>query len=147
MSDEIKGLINEEGWNKAVEVNSADGYSMACVNVARNVMRYLDTFEGEFNIGYHPDMTTPHGIICHCDDQGGITGFMAGAARNMVACFHRDGWKFYLADAISEYDIDNPARYKKSIDALVNAENIEVTREEAERYVQELVKRYKENKK
>ena len=78
--EEIKGLINKEALQASID-NNNDPYGKACVDVAINVMKHLDNFEGEFNIGYNPDMTTPHGIICKCDDQGGITGFMAERGR------------------------------------------------------------------
>jgi hypothetical protein len=88
--DDIKGLINKELLQNQIEINN-DKYGSACVNIAVNIMEHLDLFEGEFNIGCSPDMTTPHGIICKCDDQGGITGFMASAARNIVAQCYKDG--------------------------------------------------------
>jgi len=48
--DSIKGLINKESLQTSIEVNK-DGYGSACVNVAINVMKHLDDFQGEFNIG------------------------------------------------------------------------------------------------
>jgi flavodoxin len=118
----IKGLINKDALQKSIAANQ-DGYGGACVNVAINVMKHLDDFDDDFNIGYNPDMTTPHGIICKCDDQGGITGFMAGAARNIVANCHILGWKFYIADVLSPYDIDRNEAIEKAIKSVVDADN------------------------
>jgi len=138
--DNIKGLINKELLQNQIEINS-DGYGSACVNIAVNIMEHLDLFEGEFNIGYSPDMTTPHGIICKCDDQGGITGFMAGAARNIVANCYKDGWKFWLADVISSYDVDKTETLEKYIENI--SKNDLVSKEDATKYVEDLVNRYK----
>lgn len=140
----IKGLINKEYLDKQIEVNQ-DEYGSACVNVAINVMKYLDSFDKEFNIGYHPDMTTPHGIICECDDQGGITGFMAGAARNIVAICHELGWKFYLADVISSYDVDDDQRINEKIENILNCKDLTLNEQEVRDYVKDLIKRYKDN--
>jgi len=140
--DNIKGLINEELLQNQIEINS-DDYGSACVDVAINIMEHLDGFEGEFNIGYSPDMTTPHGIICKCDDQGGLTGFMASAVRNLVAKCHKDGWKFWLADVISSYDVDNTETLERHIENI--SKNGLTSKEDATKYVEDLVKRYKEN--
>lgn len=139
----IKGLINEDKLKMRIEINK-DGYGSACVKVAINVMRHIDDFVGDFNIGYSPDMTTPHGIICTCDDQGGITGFMAGAARNMVLAFHRDGWKFWLADVISPYDIKDGEvdDLDKRVKTLLNFDAVSVTEAQIREYVAGLVERY-----
>lgn len=138
----IKGLINKDVLQKSIDVNS-DGYGAACVNVAINVMFHLDDFDGNFNIGYHPDMTTPHGIICACDDQGGITGFMAGAARNIVTQCHILGWKFYLADVLHEHNIEDEEYIEKVIKNLVDANLVEY--DEAASYIIKLIKRYKDS--
>lgn len=138
--DSIKGLINKEALQKSIDANQ-DGYGGACVNVAINVMEHLDNFEGEFNIGYNPDMTTPHGIICKCDDQGGITGFMASAARNIVAQCHKLGWKFYLADVLNQYNIEREEDVEKSIKNVVDAKLCNY--EEAKSYADDLIQRYK----
>ena len=136
----IKGLINKDALQKSIDANT-DGYGGACVNVAINVMKHLDDFNTDFNIGYHPDMTTPHGIICQCDDQGGITGFMAGAARNIVAQCHKLGWKFYLADLLNEYNIDNKSDIDKYIKNVVDAKLVDSN--EAKSYIDDLIQRYK----
>jgi hypothetical protein len=141
-TDNIKGLINKELLQNQIAINS-DGYGSACVNVAINIMEHLDGFEGEFNIGYSPDMTTTHGIICKCDDQGGITGFMAGAARNIVAQCYKDGWKFWLADVISSYDVDDAETLERNIENI--SKNGLTSKEDATKYVEALVNRYKEN--
>jgi len=136
----IKGLINKDTLQKSIGANT-DGYGGACVNVAINVMKHLDDFDGEFNIGYNPDMTTPHGIICKCDDQGGITGFMAGAARNIVANCHILGWKFYLADVLSPYDIERDEAIEKAIKNVIDAKLCKY--KEAKAYTNDLIQRYK----
>ena len=138
--DSIKGLINKDALQKSIDANT-DRYGGACVNVAINVMKHLDGFEDEFNIGYNPDMTTPHGIICKCDDQGGITGFMAGAARNIIAYCHVLGWKFYLADVLSLYNIERDENIEKAIKNVVDAKL--VTYDEAKAYTTDLIERYK----
>lgn len=140
--DSIKGLINKDALQKSIDANQ-DGYGGACVNVAINVMKHLDEFKDEFNIGYSPDMTTPHGIVCKCDDQGGITGFMAGAARNIVAQYHKLGWKFYLADVLSPYDIERDEDIEKAIKNVVDAKLVHY--KEAKLYTDNLIQRYKAN--
>lgn len=138
--DSIKGLINKEALQKSIDANQ-DGYGGACVNVAINVMKHLDGFDDEFNIGYNPDMTTPHGIICKCDDQGGITGFMTGAARNIIANCHILGWKFYLADVLNEYNIERNEDVEKIIKNVVDAKLCKY--EEAKSYCNDLIARFK----
>lgn len=142
--DLINGLINKDALQKSIDANK-DAYGSACVKVAINVMKYLDDFNGEFNIGYYPDMATPHGIICKCDDQGGITGFMASAARNIVAQCHKLGWKFYLADLLDPYNIDDSEEIDKYINVIVDSNLVGI--DEANHYVSDLIKRYLENKK
>ena len=138
----IKGLINKEYLDKQIEINS-DGYGSACVQVTINVMEHLDNFEEDFNLGYSPDMTTPHGIICKCDDQGGITGYMAGAARNIVALCHKLGWKFYLADVISIYDVDDSIRIDEKIKNIMDCDKLNLNEDEVRDYVDRLIERYK----
>jgi hypothetical protein len=140
--EEIKGLINKEALQASID-NNKDSYGGACVQVAINVMKYLDSFEGEFNIGYNPDMTTPHGIICKCDDQGGITGFMAGAARNIVAQCHKLGWKFYLADVINQHMLEDNDQLEKAIANISDSENGIIDEDSARKYVAELIERFK----
>lgn len=138
--ENIKGLINKEDLLKSVDVNN-DRYGGACVNVAINVMEYLDEFEGEFNIGYHPDTTTTHGIICKCDDEGGITGLMASAVRNMVARCHELGWKFYIADVLNKYNFENKDEIKEIIKNVIKADL--ASYKDASVYISELVERFK----
>jgi len=85
-------------------------------------------------------MTTPHGIICKCDDQGGITGFMAGAARNIVAQCHVLGWKFYLADVLNKYNIKREEDIENAIKNIVDAELVDY--ENAKLYTDELINRF-----
>lgn len=142
---EIKGLINKELLEKQMDVND-DDYGGACVKVAINIMHYLDTFEGEFNIGYNPDLTTPHGIICKCDDQGGITGFMAGAAANITAQCHVDGWKFWMVNSINSYGLDSEEAIEKSISKAVKSVSGEkvnlVDAEVAREYIKAVIDRF-----
>lgn len=138
--DSIKGLINKEALQKSIDANQ-NNYGSACVNVAINIMKHLDNFEGEFNIGYNPDMTTTNGIICKCDNQGGITGFMASAARNIVANCHILGWKFYLADVLNQYNIEQNEYIEKSIKDVVDAKLCNY--EEAKSYCNNLIARFK----
>jgi len=137
----IKNLIDADALNLYIE-NNQDGYGTACVAVAINVMKHLDNFTGDFNVGYSPDMTTPHGIICACDDQGGITGFMAGAARNIVARCHALGWKFWLADVISEGDIEQNT-YQKYVDKLLASDIKGLSPEMVSEYVTGLIARHR----
>ena len=139
--DLIKGLINKKLLQEAIDTNK-DAYSKACFDVAINVMQYLDNFEGDFNIGYYPDLTTPHGIICKCDNQGGISGFMAGAARNIVIWSYVSGWKFYLADALDEYNINNNEKVSEIVEKI--AETKLVSYDDARQYADGLILRYKE---
>lgn len=141
MSSKKTKRINPDILKTQKSINQ-DAYGGACVRTAEAIMDYLDTFEGDFNIGYSPDMTTPHGIVCHVDDEG-ITGFMAGAARNIVAQCHVLGWKFWLADVISPYDVDDGDLVEKRINAVTEQNTIPVDRQTAEAYVDALISRYK----
>lgn len=144
MKYNIQKLINKDILDTQIEINN-DGYGGACVQVAINVMEFLDSFDGDFNIGYHPDLTTPHGIICKCDDQGGITGYMASAAINIVTYCHELGWKFYLADVINKYNIDDNEQIDKFVDNVVNLEYIDVSEKAAREYIEELRERSRKN--
>lgn len=135
-------IINPDLLQKQKDLNK-DSYGGACVAVAENILKHLDSYEGdEFNVGYSPDMTTPHGIITKCDNQGGITGFMAGAARNIVLHCHTLGWKFWITDVISPYELNNPERLDAHVDKLVACDTITASREEIRKYVDGLVERY-----
>ena len=132
----IKGLVNKEAW-KRYQRNNKDNYGRACVKVAENVMKFLDTFDGDFEIGYHPNLKTPHGIICHCDDQGGITGFMASAVRTMVTLCYRDGWKFFCADYLNLHSEESDKQ--KLIKKVINSE-LDVTEATVSNYIDQLSK-------
>lgn len=137
--DSIKGVVDKEGLRRYLERNR-DDYGGACVKVVINVMKYLDGFKGEFNIGYAPDMTTPHGIISHCDDQGGLTGFMAGVVRNIVTRCYKDGWKFFLAYQITPYDLKDGAVF--DLNKLVRTLEEFASEQEIREYVTALVQRH-----
>ena len=87
-------IIDQAKWDSWVEANQ-DPYGKCCVDVARRVMEILD--EGnEFDT---------HKIITQADDDiedGGITGFMAGAVASMVSQCHSRGEEFRRA-----WNIDN----------------------------------------
>jgi hypothetical protein len=90
-------IIDQEKWDNYVETNQGDDYSKCCVDIARRVMEILDEDPTTLRPGYHPDPHTPHGIICNADTDikaGGITGFMAGAATQMVCECHSRGAEF-----------------------------------------------------
>jgi len=81
-------IVDQAGWDHVVEINNGP-YGNAAVNVAREVMRLLDTSE-------YKDFDT-HKIICVADDSvkaGGITGFMAGCVAQMVSKYHSRGEDF-----------------------------------------------------
>jgi hypothetical protein len=85
-------ITNQEKWDIYVEKND-DPYGGCCINVAREVMRVLDTDE------YPEGKIDTHKIICDADKNikaGGITGFMAGAVASMVAQCHSRGQEFRL---------------------------------------------------
>jgi hypothetical protein len=128
---------------ESTKQKNQDAYGAACVQVAVNVMNYLDTFDEDFNIGYSPDLTTPHGIVCYCDDAGGITGFMAGCVRNTVTVCHTLGWKFYIADVLDAYSMDKLSAHDKIVNDLVECEHINITEPQIRDYIKELVTRYK----
>lgn len=78
-------IINQEDWDKWVK-NNDDPYGGCCVNVAREVMRMLDEINN--------DNWDAHQLICDADNNikaGGITGFMAGAAAQMISHCHSKG--------------------------------------------------------
>lgn len=92
-------LKNESAWNEYVS-NNKDSYGGTCINVAKRVMELLDEDPTPLEVGYYPNLHTPHGLICKADsdiDAGGITGFMAGAVAQMVAQCHERGNEFNKA--------------------------------------------------
>lgn len=89
-------ITDQELWNDYVAKND-DPYGRCCADVARRVMELLDEDPTPLHEGYHPDVHTPHGLICKADDDikaGGITGFMAGAVAQMVSRCHSRGTEF-----------------------------------------------------
>ncbi|SRR5258708_10674683 len=82
-------VVNFEKLGDYVLKNT-DPYGKCCVDVALRVMEYLDQ-ENEFN---------PHYLICRADNDikaGGITGYMAGVAAQIVAEVHSRGEEFRKA--------------------------------------------------
>ena len=82
-------ISDKAKWNDVVKINSTDGYSSCCVNIAAEVMRLLDLPENQ--------KFECHDLINKADDNikaGGITGFMAGAAASMVSQCHSRGEEF-----------------------------------------------------
>ncbi|WP_461587226.1 hypothetical protein [Winogradskyella sp.] len=102
-------------------------------------MKYLDNVSNEFNIGYNPDVTTPHGIICKCDNEG-ITRFMASAVRNIVAQCHVLGWTFFIAYVITPSNVNDCKRIEDTINEVVRINLINYV--EAKLYTDNLIKRY-----
>jgi len=89
-------IVRIEDWEKWEKKNK-DAYGKCCVDVAREVMRLLDTPE-------HKDFDT-HKIVCLADENikaGGITGFMAGCVAQMVSHCHSRGEEFR-----KQWNIDN----------------------------------------
>ena len=81
-------IVDQAGWDNCVKIND-DSYGKAAVDVAREVMRLLDTPE-------YKDFDT-HKIVCDADDgikAGGITGFMAGCVAQMVSKHSSRGEEF-----------------------------------------------------
>lgn len=89
----------KDEWKKTIDIND-DAYGGCCVKVAKRVMELLDEDDTPLHFGYHPDVHTPHGIICKADhdtNAGGITGFMAAMVAQMVTKFHTRGEEFRVA--------------------------------------------------
>ena len=83
-------VIEEKLWEKA-QANNTDPYGNACIMVARRAMEILDEEPGEID---------PHALITRADKEsgaGGITGFMAGAAANIISGVHSRGEEFRKA--------------------------------------------------
>ncbi len=84
-------IIDKENWQKAQD-NNTDPYGNACIKVARRAMEILDQ-EADLPID-------AHALICRADEEsnaGGITGFMAGAAANIISGVHSRGEEFRKA--------------------------------------------------
>lgn len=83
-------ITNKLRWGRFVDSNKGD-YGKACVDVAREAMRLLDTDE-------YKEFDT-HKLICDADDNieaGGITGFMAGCVAQMISTCHSRGNEFRI---------------------------------------------------
>ncbi len=81
-------IIKKEDWEKKEETNK-DPYGKCCIDVAREVMRLLDTEE-------YKDFDC-HKIICSAEKnvgEKGITGFMAGMIAQIVSYYHSRGKEF-----------------------------------------------------
>jgi len=80
-------IKDQEAWDKWVN-NNKDSYGKASVDVAREVMKLLDTEE-------YKEFDT-HKIICDANKiiDAGITGFMAGCVSEMVSKCHSRGEEF-----------------------------------------------------
>mgnify|MGYP006311746395 CR=1 FL=1 len=81
-------ITDKARWQSWVDKNK-DPYGKACVDVAREVMRMLDTEE-------YKDFE-PNEIINVADENikaGGITGFMAGCVASMISQVHSRGKEF-----------------------------------------------------
>jgi hypothetical protein len=82
-------IIDQESWQKFVS-NNEDPYGRAVVNVARRAMEILDSDIGDFDCNQ---------LLCRADDEckaGGITGFMAGCAANIISKLHSRGEEFRI---------------------------------------------------
>ena len=141
-TEDIKGVINKKALQDFIDDNE-DPYASCCVKLAIKIMKHLDNFEGELNIGYYPDITTPHAIITKCDNQG-VTGFMAGFAVSIVSICHKLGWKFYLAYLISDRNIENAEFIEEKI-KNISKNNKLVDQDVARQYVKDLIHRRREN--
>jgi len=97
-------MKNKEKWDNWVAKNK-DPYGKACVDVARKVMELLDNDSTPLHNGYFPDLHTAHGLICEANRQndGGITGFMAGCVAQMIFECHERGEEFRKSHNDEEY--------------------------------------------
>lgn len=88
-------IIKQEEWDKCVKIND-DPYGGCVVNIARKVMEYLDA-EPDKPIAQKWEEFGPDTLISKADketDAGGITGYMAGAAANIISQVHSRGDEF-----------------------------------------------------
>ena len=87
-------IVDQEKWDSWVKDNT-DEYGKACMDVARRVMEILDE--------ENPSELDCHALICRADnemlgeEEGGITGFMAGMVASMVSQCHSRGAEFHEA--------------------------------------------------
>lgn len=149
----IKGLINGYVLQQHVDL----------VNISMDVMKYLDDFEGEFNISYSnngSDMTTTRGIIQKFSGQKELAwSFQKTVEKELqyremlrfgrdltdevieiVAKCHFLGWKFYLAYKLMPNRIEKEDYVEEVIDAVVGS-NL-VSYEKAKAYTTELIERH-----
>ena len=64
--------------------------------IAIKAAEILDKTE-TLSYGYYPDITTPHGIIVHANEQtetAGLSGFMASAVVDIISECHERGNEF-----------------------------------------------------
>jgi len=88
-------IENQKEWEE-MKAKNTDPYGGACVMVAEKAMEIIDRDYQDKRILE----TDVHGIICKADDEskaGGITGFMAGCAAQMISKFHNRGDEFRRA--------------------------------------------------
>lgn len=81
-------IIEEERW-KTCQENNTDPYGKCCVDIAREVMRLLDTEDYK-----KFDANDLISIAEKNIDEEGITGYMAGAIASIVAGAHSRGKEF-----------------------------------------------------
>jgi len=82
-------INNKKLWNECVKVNK-DSYGKACVDVAREAMRLLDTPD-------YKEIDDVHALISVASNNAeieGITGFMVGCVASMIATHHSRGEDF-----------------------------------------------------
>ena len=102
-------MKNVDELENQVKIND-DPYGKCCVGIARKVMEYIDAGE-EIN---------PHEMICRANkklNSGSITGYMAGAAANMISIFSdrgddfRKAWNNYYGvdEEKAKGEVVNPA--------------------------------------
>ncbi len=81
-------------WKLAV-ANNQDSYGNAVIKVAERIMEILDTEDTPLKNGYGAN--TAYSLLCRADEEvraGGITGFMAGCAANIIFQLHPRGNEF-----------------------------------------------------
>jgi len=82
-------IVKQKEWQQCVS-NNSDPYGKAVVDVARRAMEILDAESGEFDC---------YKLLCRADEEcgaGGITGFMAGCAANIISQCHSRGEEFRI---------------------------------------------------
>lgn len=91
-------MKNENKWNKYVEENT-DEHGLACVEVAKLVMRMLDKNNKPLEEGYFPNKNTAHGMMCIASDEigAGLSGNMSGYVVEMILECHARGEEFRIS--------------------------------------------------